>query len=91
VIPKEFTLYQNFPNPFNPITEISFTLPKNTHVSIRIYNALGELIATIVNNEFRTEGIYSVRFDGTNFASGIYFYGVETKEYKETKKMVLIK
>jgi len=96
--PVRFNLYQNYPNPFNPITEISFDLPKSAYVSIKIYNALGELVKTLVNNEYKTEGAYTVKFDGTNFASGIYFYSLwvstpsgETKDYKATRKMVLIK
>jgi len=90
-IPNRFNLSQNFPNPFNPVTEIKYELPINTYISIKVYNALGEVVTILVNNEYRTAGIYSVKFDGTNYASGIYFYNMETKNFRETKKMILIK
>ncbi|MCI0449069.1 MAG: T9SS type A sorting domain-containing protein, partial [Chlorobi bacterium] len=87
----EFTLLQNYPNPFNPATEIKYELPKNSFVTIKIYNALGEEIENVVNNEWKSTGRYSVLFDGTNFASGIYFYTIEAGNFKDTKKMILIK
>ncbi len=90
-LPKEFALLQNYPNPFNPSTEIKYELPKNSFVTIKIFNALGEEIAILVNNEWKAIGRYSVSFDGTNFASGIYFYTIEAGSFKDTKKMVLIK
>ncbi|MCI0717290.1 MAG: T9SS type A sorting domain-containing protein [Chlorobi bacterium] len=89
--PTEFTLLQNYPNPFNPATEIKYELPKNSFVTIKIYNALGEEIENVVNNEWKSTGRYSVLFDGTNFASGIYFYTIEAGNFKDTKKMILIK
>lgn len=89
--PIEFALYQNYPNPFNPSTQINFALPQNSFVTVKVYNAIGEEVARLVNNEFKSAGNYSVSFDGSNFGSGIYFYSIEAGQFKETKKMVLIK
>lgn len=90
-MPLIFTLFQNYPNPFNPSTKISYDLPHSSLVTLKIYNVLGEEVAKLVNNEFKPAGSYSVTFDGSNFGSGIYFYSIEAGQYKETKKMVLIK
>lgn len=90
-VPQKFELKQNYPNPFNPSTQINFALPQNSFVTVKIYNAISEEIARLVNNEFKSAGSYSVTFDGSNFSSGIYFYSIEAGQYKETKKMVLIK
>ena len=81
----------NYPNPFNPSTEIKFDLPQNTFVTLRVYNAVGQVVAELVNNEYKTAGRYSVSFDGSKLASGIYFYSIEAGMYKDVKKMVLIK
>lgn len=89
--PLTFSLAQNYPNPFNPATQIKFTLPQNTFVTIKLFNALGQEVAVLLNNEFKDAGSYSAMFDGTNFASGIYFYSIEAGTYKDIKKMVLIK
>ncbi len=93
-----YSLSQNYPNPFNPSTQINYDLPGSTFVTLKVYNALGEEVARLVNNEFKSAGSYSVTFDGSNFGSGIYFYSIEvrqagsaTGQLKETKKMVLIK
>ena len=90
-IPKDFNLGQNYPNPFNPMTEIKYELPKNSFVTIKIYNTLGEEITRLVNYEYKSAGRYSISFDGTNYASGIYFYSIEAGTFKQTKKMILIK
>jgi len=89
--PSVFELSQNYPNPFNPSTQINFALPQNSFVTVKVYNAIGEEVARLVNNEFKSAGSYSVTFDGSNLGSGIYFYSIEASQYKETKKMVLIK
>jgi hypothetical protein len=89
--PLSFALLQNYPNPFNPSTEIKFELPQNTFVTLMVYNAVGQVVAELVNNEYRNAGRYSVSFDGTKLASGIYFYSIEAGVYKDVKKMVLIK
>lgn len=96
-IPQHFSVY-NYPNPFNPSTQIKYSLPKNEVVTIRIYDLLGEEVRVLVNNEFRTAGIYSVEFNGSDLSSGVYFYVFEARkagssviEFKESKKMLLIK
>jgi hypothetical protein len=89
IIPKEYILYQNYPNPFNPVTTIKYDIPKSGEVSIKIYDLLGKEIYSL--SEFKVPGSYSLKFDGTNFASGMYFYRIETGSFVSTKKMVLIK
>ncbi|MCC6866886.1 MAG: T9SS type A sorting domain-containing protein, partial [Ignavibacteria bacterium] len=89
--PVKFELSQNYPNPFNPTTEINFSLKQSNFITIIVYNAIGEEIARLVNNEYRDAGKYSVNFDGSNLASGIYFYSIEAGVFKDVKKMVLIK
>lgn len=90
-IPDSYFLHSNYPNPFNPSTEIKFELPQNSFVTLKVYNAIGEEVASLVNNEWKTTGIYSVKFDGSNLASGIYFYSIQAGNFTDTKKMVLIK
>ena len=89
-IPFRFFLSQNHPNPFNPVTRIKFNLPKSLPVRLIIYDLLGREVATLVNEQLKP-GSYEIQWDGSNNASGIYFYRLETGEYVETKKMVLIK
>jgi tetratricopeptide (TPR) repeat protein len=88
-IPKEFILYQNYPNPFNPSTIIKYDIPKTGLVTLKIYDILGKELYS--NKIFCTAGTHTYTFDGTNLASGLYFYRRETGSYVETKKMVLIK
>ncbi|HMQ78833.1 MAG TPA: T9SS type A sorting domain-containing protein [Ignavibacteria bacterium] len=88
-IPKYFKLFQNYPNPFNPVTNIKFEIPKDVIVSIKIYDVLGREVFSF--NEYKKAGIYEVQFDGSNFASGMYFYKLETDGFTDTKKMVLLK
>jgi len=90
LIPKDFNLHQNYPNPFNPLTKINYSLPKATRVHIRVYDLLGRLVKTLVN-EFKEAGSYDVQFDGTGFASGVYFYRIEAGNFVVSKKMVLVK
>ncbi len=90
IAPKEFTLNQNYPNPFNPSTVIKFSVPKDGNVSIKVYDIKGQLIKTLVNQNIIV-GNYSVDFDGTGLASGVYLYSIETEGYKDTKKMILVK
>jgi len=89
-LPLEFKIY-NYPNPFNPVTQIKYEIPQNTFVTIVIYNVLGEIVKTLVNQEYLTSGKYSLLFDGSNLASGIYYYSIEAGVFKEVKKMVLLK
>ena len=85
-----FRLEQNYPNPFNPNTVISYQLPVNSKVSLKVYNVLGKEIATLVNEELAA-GEHEVEFDATGLPSGIYFYQLRSSNYSETKKMMLIK
>lgn len=89
-IPVEFKIYQNFPNPFNPLTSIKFEVPREEFVKLFVYDMLGRAIETIVNEKLST-GIYKVEFDGTDLASGIYFYSLNAGEFRQSRKMVLIK
>jgi len=90
-IPSDFHLYQNYPNPFNPITKISFDLSKDSKVKLIIYDILGREITRLLDNEFKRSGKYVVDFNGANLASGVYFYRIETGDFMNVKKMVLIK
>jgi|GEM_PF-1078272 len=89
-IPTELKLYNNYPNPFNPITKIRFDIPNAEYVFLTIFNSLGEEIIKLVNQNLTT-GSYEVEFDGTNYSSGIYFYKFIAGKYSVTKKMILIK
>lgn len=89
-IPDRFELFQNYPNPFNPSTTIKFALPKNGLVKIRVYDMLGKEVSNLVNEEVKA-GTYEVKFDGAGLSSGMYFYRIETPDFTEVKKMMLIK
>jgi photosystem II stability/assembly factor-like uncharacterized protein len=89
--PAKFTLNQNYPNPFNPTTKIKFSISKSTNATIKVYNVLGVLVKTLIANEKLNAGIYEIPFDGSNLASGVYFYRFETPEFNQTMKMVLVK
>lgn len=88
--PSDFVLEQNYPNPFNPSTAIKFSLPKNDFVTLKIYNALGKEVETLVN-EFMPAGVYSVTFNASGLTSGLYFYKIITNNFVDTKKMLLVK
>jgi len=88
--PTEFSLEQNYPNPFNPSTTISFSIPKEDFVSLKVFNSLGEEIAELVN-ETKPAGNYSFTFDANGLSSGIYLYKISAGNFVETKKMILIK
>jgi hypothetical protein len=88
--PKDYELYQNFPNPFNPSTSISYSIPTYGIVKISVYNALGELIKVLVN-ETKEPGYYNTKWDAENINSGVYFLKFETNNFNSTKKMLLIK
>ncbi len=89
-IPKQFSLEQNYPNPFNPSTEIKYGLPKAAFVTLRVYNVLGQEVATLVN-EHQNAGHYDLSFNMDRFASGVYFYMLRAGNFVATKKMMLIK
>jgi len=89
-IPGQFSLSQNYPNPFNPATKIDFAIPVNGFVSIKVYDLLGREAAAIVNKDMKA-GNYTVDFDASKLASGVYFYKLVSGGFVTTKKMVLVK
>ena len=89
-IPNIFVLSQNFPNPFNPTTTISFSLPSTSMVSLTIFDILGRKIATIVDNEIMAAGNYSKQWNALEFSSGIYFYRLQAGQFSEIKKLILL-
>ena len=89
-IPTEYLLYQNYPNPFNPTTAISWRLAVNSYVKLKVFDILGNEVATLVD-EFQQAGNYVKMFHGTSLPSGVYIYKIEAGKYSDTKKMILIK
>jgi hypothetical protein len=89
-LPKSFTLEQNHPNPFNPATTITYGLPARTHVTLKVYNVLGQEVATLAN-DVQEAGFKSVTFDGRDLASGVYFYRLEAGNFSSLKKLLLLK
>ncbi|MCF8260048.1 MAG: T9SS type A sorting domain-containing protein [Melioribacteraceae bacterium] len=96
-VPSEFKLEQNYPNPFNPNTTITYTIPvvnafdaSGANVSLKVFNVLGNEIATLVN-ESKSPGFYSVNFDATGLPSGIYFYRLQVGNFSEVRKMTILK
>lgn len=88
--PQVFSLGQNYPNPFNPTTTIRYTLPKESHVTLRIYNTLGQEIITLVN-ETEEVGYHETIFDATSLSSGVYFYKIQAGSYQAIKKLLVMK
>jgi hypothetical protein len=90
-VPTQFELDQNFPNPFNPSTNINYSVPKTSLVTIKVYDILGKEVAALVNEE-KSAGNYSVQFSAnSNMASGVYFYRMQAGSFTETKKLILLK
>jgi hypothetical protein len=89
-VPTVYSLSQNYPNPFNPTTNIKFSIPKNGNVSLKIYDITGAVVQTYVDG-FMSAGTYNAEVDGSNLASGVYFYTLKTNDFQQTKKMILIK
>ncbi len=89
-LPTIVQINQNFPNPFNPSTTINYQLPTNGFVTLKVYNILGEEVATLVNEE-KEAGMYQVKFDGSKLSSGMYFYKLTAGKITEIKKMILLK
>ena len=89
-IPESYQLEQNYPNPFNPSTTISFGLPNSDFVKLELYNLLGEKIATLVDREF-SSGYHTVNFDANGLSAGTYIYRIQTSNYMQSKKMILLK
>ncbi len=98
--PKEFALHQNYPNPFNPTTTLSFVIGNSSMVTLKVFNLLGQEVASLLNNENVESGMHEVTFDAGNFASGVYFYRITTQSvdangmqntFTDVKRMMLIK
>lgn len=89
-IPDSYSLYQNYPNPFNPVTNLEFRIPESGFVSLKVFDILGNEVVTLINENL-LPGSYKTEFDGSNFASGMYFYKLESGNFQETKRMILIK
>ena len=89
-IPASYSLSQNYPNPFNPTTNIKFSIPKDGNASLKIYDIVGNEVATYLEG-FVKAGEYNALIDASNWASGVYFYKLTTSEFTDTKKMTLVK
>ncbi|MEZ4823233.1 MAG: T9SS type A sorting domain-containing protein [Ignavibacteria bacterium] len=90
IVPDKYSLSQNYPNPFNPTTNVEFGIAELGFVTLKIYDGLGREVQTLVNGNL-SPGNYKVDFDGSNFASGIYYYKLEAGNFVETKRMMLLK
>jgi predicted extracellular nuclease len=90
ITPKSFKLSQNYPNPFNPSTVITYSIPNESSVSLKIYNMIGQEVKTLVE-ENKAPGTYNVNFNASNLSSGVYFYSLRAGNYYQVKKMMLIK
>ncbi|HUF09396.1 MAG TPA: T9SS type A sorting domain-containing protein, partial [Rhodothermales bacterium] len=88
--PDGFALAQNFPNPFNPVTAINFSLPEGSHVVLKVYRVLGEEVATLVDG-FADEGSHTVRFDASGLSTGLYIYTIRAGSYAASRRMSLLK
>ncbi|MEZ5358251.1 MAG: fibronectin type III domain-containing protein [Candidatus Zixiibacteriota bacterium] len=94
-LPEDFELMQNYPNPFNPTTTIEYAVPEQSYVNLSVYNVLGQLVTTLVDDE-KGAGVYTTVWDGRDdfgaaVSSGIYFYTIQTDSYRQSRKMVLMK
>jgi plastocyanin/flagellar assembly factor FliW len=90
IMPSEFSLMQNFPNPFNPTTQIRYSIPMSTHVLLKVYDSNGSEVASIVNQD-KPAGNYTIDFNAARLASGTYYYTITAGNFTETKKMILMK
>ncbi len=89
-VPSDFRLMQNFPNPFNPSTQINYSVPQSSHVVLKVYDANGSEVATLINQN-KAEGNYAINFNASNLSSGIYYYTITAGSFSATKKMILMK
>ena len=90
LIPTTFVLFQNYPNPFNPSTTIRYALPMRAQVRLTVYNVLGQIVVTPIQGE-QQAGYHDLRFDGTNLASGVYFYRIQAGSFVQVKKLLLLR
>ena len=89
-VPLVYSLLQNYPNPFNPSTTIRYALPHKSAVQLTVFNTLGQQVAVLQNGE-QEAGYHDVRFDGTNLSSGVYFYRIQSGDFVETRKLILLR
>lgn len=89
-LPATYALHQNYPNPFNPSTTIEYEIPKESFVTLKVFNLLGQEVATLVD-ETKQAGRYEVKFNGLSLSSGVYFYKIRSKDFIETKKLILVR
>lgn len=89
-LPTKYFLEQNFPNPFNPSTTIKFDLPEQGMVNLIVYDIVGRKVAELLN-ESKDAGVHVVSYDGSNLASGLYFYRLQAGKYSQVKRMLLLK
>ena len=89
-LPMIYDLYQNYPNPFNPSTQIHYALPEATHVTLEVFNSVGQKVMELVNSQ-KSAGLHTATFDASGLSSGVYLYKLTTPSFTETKKMLLIK
>ena len=94
-VPQKFAIYQNYPNPFNPITEIKYEITQEGYVSISVYDLVGRLVKTLINQK-QSAGYYSINWDATNIqnlkvSAGMYIYRIESGDFSKSKKMILLK
>ncbi len=89
-VPDNYSLSQNYPNPFNPTTMIRFSLKEQGNVSLKVYNVIGQLVSTLVNEQ-KPAGTFEYNFDASNLSSGIYFYTIKAGDFSATRKMILMK
>jgi hypothetical protein len=90
VVPSDFVLEQNYPNPFNPATNIRFSLLEANQVTLKVYDMIGQEVATLVN-QFMNAGTFEITFDASNLPTGIYTYSLTAGNFNSVKKMMLIK
>ncbi|MBL8016820.1 MAG: T9SS type A sorting domain-containing protein, partial [Ignavibacteria bacterium] len=90
-IPDAYGLSQNYPNPFNPVTNFTFSIPANASVTLKVYDITGRLIESLLENEMKSPGFYTVSFNASKYSSGIYFYTLTADNFTSTKKMILAK
>ena len=90
VISEEYDLMQNYPNPFNPATKISYSIPVASFVTLKVYDVIGDEIATLVSEQ-KEAGYYEETFDASNLSNGVYFYELKANEYRAVKKLTLLK
>lgn len=89
-LPREYKLFTNYPNPFNPTTEIKYDLPKSSFVNLKVYDINGRLVKELIN-QVQAAGSYKTRFDASGFSSGVYFYQLSAGDFKAQNKMLLVK